>query len=119
MHLAALVVQEPGDCPEHDAWYGCSICTCEEAWHVKVDGIWNDEELEGGVEAFCQFLLRLPGGLWAMPGDLGGRLLLSLPPTGFRPYSRDRPLGPSSSDNPMLPQESHPGLRRHCSVMLV
>lgn len=57
MHLAALVVQEPGDCPEHDAWYGCSICTCEEAWHVKVDGIWNDEELEGGVEAFCQFLL--------------------------------------------------------------
>jgi hypothetical protein len=39
------------------AWYGCSICTCEEDWHVKVDGVWNDE-VEGGVEAFCLFLLE-------------------------------------------------------------
>ncbi len=39
------------------AWYECSICTCEEAWHVKVDGAWDDP-LEGGVEAFCTFLLE-------------------------------------------------------------
>ena len=39
------------------AWYECSICTCEERWHIKVDGVWIDD-LEEHVDGFCEFLLE-------------------------------------------------------------
>ena len=39
------------------AWYECSICTCEERWHIKVDGVWIDD-LEEHVDGFCEFLIE-------------------------------------------------------------
>jgi hypothetical protein len=35
------------------AKYECSVCTCEESWHIRIDGEWAAVDLQG----FCQHIV--------------------------------------------------------------